>query len=243
MCSAFHQKLKYGCIFPVGYDQMIKKFHVDGITRPHHHTGGGYILIRRLKLTRRMIVRYHDAVSVVVKCPTDNFLYINLNRCFNSVANHRKADKLLGSIQTEKRKCLSFKPLHMLYDILAVLLSARQPGARRRPCFKTAAMHHIKKLYKICAVPPHALNSLKLMYGSAQHRLQRFEAFKKSVCNFVSVLSGNAVNTAFVRAAEVKGSTYYRVRIGPYASKAEAQAALPEVAQASGTRPLVVSAD
>ena len=49
--------------------------------------------------------------------------------------------------------------------------------------------------------------------------------------------------TAFVRAAEVKGSTYYRVKIGPYASKAEAQAALPEVAQASGTRPLVVSAD
>ena len=48
---------------------------------------------------------------------------------------------------------------------------------------------------------------------------------------------------AFVRAAEVKGTTYYRVRIGPYASKADAQAALPDVAQASGTRPLVVSAD
>lgn len=49
--------------------------------------------------------------------------------------------------------------------------------------------------------------------------------------------------SAWIRSAEVKGSTYYRIKVGPYATKADAQAALDSVARASGTRPIVVNAD
>ena len=49
--------------------------------------------------------------------------------------------------------------------------------------------------------------------------------------------------SAWIRPAVVKGSTYYRVKVGPYATKADAQAALDGVAQASGARPIVVNAD
>ena len=49
--------------------------------------------------------------------------------------------------------------------------------------------------------------------------------------------------TAWVTPAEVKGATYYRVKVGPYASRAEAQAASAEVAQKCGSRPIVANAN
>lgn len=49
--------------------------------------------------------------------------------------------------------------------------------------------------------------------------------------------------SAWITEANVKGSTYYRVKVGPYATRSEAQQAIDEVAQKSGARPIVANAN
>jgi septal ring-binding cell division protein DamX len=49
--------------------------------------------------------------------------------------------------------------------------------------------------------------------------------------------------SAWFSTADVKGQTYYRVKVGPYATKAEAQEAQAEIARQTGAQPIVTNAN